>query len=60
MAGKAEMVKSSKYIVKVSVAVPTLVVVSVPMTVKLKGLVVEGDSPKSVMVLLGSSVLGGG
>jgi hypothetical protein len=37
-----------------------LVVVSVPVTVKVKGLVVEGDSPKTVMVLLGSSVLGGG
>ena len=34
MAGKAEMVKSSKNIVKVSVAVPILVVVSVPLMVK--------------------------
>jgi hypothetical protein len=36
MAGLAEMVKSSKYIVKVSVAVvPMLVVVSSPLMVKL-------------------------
>jgi hypothetical protein len=34
MAGTAETEKSSKNIVKVSVAVPMLVVVSVPLTVK--------------------------
>jgi hypothetical protein len=34
MAGAAEMVKSSKNIVKVSVVAPILVVVSVPLMVK--------------------------
>ena len=51
-AGLAESVKSSKYTVKVNVAVPMPVVVSVPLTVKLKGFVVEGDSPERVKVLV--------
>jgi hypothetical protein len=51
-AGLAETVKSSKNIVKVSVAVPMPVVVSVPLMVKVKGFEVEGDSPESVMTLV--------
>jgi hypothetical protein len=52
MAGAAERVKSSKYICKVSVAVPMLVVVSVPLTVKLKGFEVEADRFETVKTLV--------
>ena len=52
MAGVAEMVKSSKYIVKVSVAAPVLVVVSVPVMVKLKGFEVEADRFERVKTLV--------
>ena len=51
-AGAAETEKSSKNIVNDSVAVPILVVLSVPLTAKVKGFVVEGDSPERVMVLV--------
>ena len=48
--------KSSKYTVKVNVAVPMPVVVSVPLTVKLKGfgggVVAEGGGHETVKVLV--------
>jgi hypothetical protein len=53
----AEIVKSPKYIDKVSVAVPMPVVESSPLTVKIKGFEVEVELHEAVKVLVAGTVV---
>jgi len=57
MAGEAESEKSAKKMVKLSVAVPRLVVESAPFTVKREGFALVADSPERVKVLFEGTVV---